>query len=109
MFIYNTKLLMIDTTWQELLYIIPICILGMFCWSVFIQGHWMIKTYLIERFAFLGLAFLLVNPNDIAFGGIVINLHLVNGFAIAAMGSIYLWQRARIKRNKVSQSAKASV
>ena len=109
MFIYNTKLLMIDTTWQELLYIVPVCTLGMFCWSVFIQGHWMTKTYLIERFAFLGLAFLLVNPNDLAIGGTVINLHLVNGFAIAAMGSLYLWQRARINRDKVSQAAKASV
>ena len=109
MFIYNTKLLMIGTSWQELLYIVPISILGMFCWSVFIQGHWITKTYLIERFAFLGLAFLLVNPSDISFGGIVINLHLVNGFAIAAMGSIYLWQRARINRNKVPHPAKASV
>ncbi len=109
MFIYNTKLLMIGTSWQELLYIVPICILGMFCWSVFIQGHWMTKTYLIERFAFLGLAFLLVNPSDLAIGGIVINLHLVNGFAIAAMGLIYLWQRARINRIKVSRPAKASV
>jgi TRAP-type uncharacterized transport system fused permease subunit len=100
---------MIDTTWQELLYIVPVCTLGMFCWSVFIQGHWMTKTYFIERFAFLGLAFLLVNPNDLAIGGTVINLHLVNGFAIAAMGSLYLWQRARINRDKVSQAAKASV
>ncbi|MEA3231232.1 MAG: TRAP transporter permease, partial [Thermodesulfobacteriota bacterium] len=109
MFIYNTKLLMIDTSWQELIYIVPMCILGMFCWSVFIQGHWKTKTYLIERFAFLGLAFLLVNPSDLSFGGIEINLHLVNGFAIAAMGSIYMWQRARVNRGKVPQPVQGGV
>jgi len=109
MFIYNTKLLMIDTSWQELLYIVPMCILGMFCWSVFIQGHWKIKTSIIERFAFLGLAFLLVNPSDLFLGGIKINQHLVNGFAIAAMGLIYLWQRARANRGKAPQAVQESV
>jgi len=103
MFIYK-KLLMIDTSWQELLYIVPMCILGMFCWSVFIQGYWKIKTSIIERFAFLGLAFLLVNPSDLFLGGIKINQHLVNGFAIAAMGLIYLWQRARANRGKAPRA-----
>ena len=41
MFIYNPKLLMMNTNWLELMYIIPISILGMFCWSAFIQGHWL--------------------------------------------------------------------
>lgn len=108
MFIYNTKLLMIDTSWQELLYIVPMCILGMFCWSVFIQGYWKIKTSIIERFAFLGLAFLLVNPSDLFLGGIKINQHLVNGFAIAAMGLIYLWQRARANRGKAPRAVQNS-
>jgi TRAP-type uncharacterized transport system fused permease subunit len=36
MFIYNTKLLMTGTTVGELLYIIPLSIIGMFCWSIFI-------------------------------------------------------------------------
>jgi TRAP transporter 4TM/12TM fusion protein len=95
MFIYNTKLLMINTNWVELMYIIPISILGMFCWSVFIQGYWIIKTYVWERFVFLGLAFLLVNPGHLSLGGVHINQHLVNGFAIATMVVIFLWQRAR--------------
>jgi TRAP transporter 4TM/12TM fusion protein len=98
MFIYNTKLLMIDTNWQELLYIVPISILGMFCWSVFIQGYWKTRTYLWERFLFLGLAFLLVNPSHISVGDLHLNQHLVNGFAIAALVVIYLWQRSRQQR-----------
>ena len=100
MFIYNTKLLMMGTTWLELLYIVPICILGMFCWSVFIQGHWKTKTYIWERFVFLGLAFLLVNPGHISVGGIHINQHLVNLSAIAILVLIYFWQKSRLQSDK---------
>ena len=102
MFIYNTKLLMMGTTWLELLYIVPICIIGMFCWSVFIQGHWKTKTYLWERFIFLGLAFLLVNPGDISIGGMHINQHLVNLSAITLLIVIYFWQKSRLQSSKVT-------
>lgn len=95
MFIYNTKLLMINTTFAELCYMIPVCIIGMFCWSVFIQGYWVIKTYFIERLVFLGLAFLLVNPRNLIVFGVEFNQHLINLFAIAVMVLIYLWQRSR--------------
>jgi len=99
MFIYNTKLLMIDTTVMEVLYLIPLCILGMFCWSVFIQGHWKVRTPLLERLLFLGLAFLLVNPNHLSIGEMMINKHLVNGLAIVLVVAIYFWQRMRANRN----------
>lgn len=95
MFIYNPKLLMIDTNWRELCYIIPICIIGMFCWSAFIQGHWVVKTYLWERFLFLILAFILVNPSNLSLGGFHINQHLANVVAISVLVALYLWQRAR--------------
>ncbi len=95
MFIYNTKLLMIDTTLLELFYMIPICIIGMFCWSVFIQGHWVIKTYFLERMTFLGLAFLLVNPRGLSIMGTEINQHIVNVAAILTMAAIYFWQKYR--------------
>jgi TRAP transporter 4TM/12TM fusion protein len=95
MFILNTKLLMYNTNWMELAYIIPVSIIGMFCWSVFIQGHWVVKTYILERLLFLGLAFLLVNPSHIMVWGIHINQHLANGLAVALLVLIYLWQRAR--------------
>jgi TRAP transporter 4TM/12TM fusion protein len=95
MFIYNTKLLMIDTTLAEFLYLVPLSVLGMFCWSVFIQGHWKVKTPIYERFLFLALAFLLVNPNHLSIGDMMINRHLVNGTAIASVIAIYFWQRMR--------------
>lgn len=101
MFIYNTKLLMMNTTVSELCYMIPICILGMFCWSIFIQGFWIVKTYLLERFAFLGLAFLLVNPSGILIAGTEINQHLINVLAIISMCVIYFWQKLRkAKKNQ---------
>lgn len=95
MFIYNTKLLMMGTNWIELCYILPVCILGMFCWSVFIQGHWIVKTYIWERFVFLGLAFLLVNPSHVSIGSFLVNQHAVNFIAVGTMILIYFWQRFR--------------
>ena len=95
MFIYNTKLLMIGTTFKELLYIIPVSLVGMFCWSVFIQGHWIIRTYWVERIIFLFLAFILVNPDHLYVMGVHINQHLSNLCAIITMVLIFLWQRRR--------------
>ena len=104
MFIYNTKLLMYNTSFGELCYMIPICIVGMFCWSVFIQGYWITKTYLLERLAFLGLAFLLVNPNGFTLAGIHLNPHLVNLGALATMVLIYFWQKARKAREDAAMA-----
>jgi len=95
MFIYNTKLLMYNTTWIELAYIIPISIIGMFCWSVFIQGHFIVKTYLIERLIFLLLAFVFVNPSGIDILGFHLSQHLSNLIAILVLAAIFLWQRSR--------------
>jgi TRAP-type uncharacterized transport system fused permease subunit len=95
MFIYNTKLLMINTNWRELLYIIPVCIIGMFSWSVFIQGHWVVKTYIIERLVLLGIAFLLVNPSNLKIGELIISQHQANGTAVIILAAIYFWQRSR--------------
>jgi TRAP-type uncharacterized transport system fused permease subunit len=77
------------------MYIVPVSIVGMFCWSVFIQGYWIMRTRIWERFLFLGLAFLLVNPSHISLGGMHFNQHLVNVFAIAVMAVIYWRQRYR--------------
>jgi TRAP-type uncharacterized transport system fused permease subunit len=85
------------TNWQELIYIIPVSILGMFCWSVFIQGHWIVRTYLWERIAFLGLAFLLVNPSGMIIAGVHISPHIAKGVAIAAMALFYFRHRSRKK------------
>jgi len=98
MFIYNPKLLMYNTNWMELSYIIPVSIIGMFSWSVFIQGHWVVKTYLWERFIYVGLAFLLVSPSGITIGGTHVNQHLLNGLAVVALVGLYLWQRSRKNR-----------
>jgi TRAP transporter 4TM/12TM fusion protein len=95
MFFYNPKLLMFNTNWQELSYIIPMCIVGMFCWSVFIQGFYIVRTYLPERFLFLIIAFILVNPSDLSIGTFHINIHIANLAALATLTAITVWQVAR--------------
>ncbi len=98
MFIYNTKLLMIDTSFTELAYLVPMCILGMFCWAVFIQGFWLVRTNILERLLYVGLAFLLVNPSGLYLADFHIPLHMSNGAGIAGMALLFLWQRARRKK-----------
>ena len=95
MFIYNPKLLMINTNAMELAYLLPMCILGMFCWSVFIQGHWLVKTYLWERFVYVILAFFLVNPSGVTLVGIHLPHYAVNFGSLAIMALLFLWHRKR--------------
>jgi TRAP transporter 4TM/12TM fusion protein len=95
MFIYNPKLLMINTNAMELAYILPMCILGMFCWSVFIQGYWLVKTYLWERFVYVILAFFLVNPTGVTLAGIHLPHYAVNFGSLAIMVLLFLWHRKR--------------
>ena len=109
MFVYNTKLLMFNTNWSELAYIIPVSIIGMFCWSVFIQGHWVVKTYIWERLIFLGLAFMLVSPSNLEFGILHIGKHQANGLAVFLLVVIYFWQRSRKTKTAAASMQGASV
>lgn len=95
MFIYNPKLLMINTNATELAYLLPMCILGMFCWSVFIQGYWLVKTFLWERFIYVILAFFLVNPTGVTLADIHLPHYAVNFGSLAIMVLLFLWQRKR--------------
>ena len=98
MFVYNPKLLGYGASWLEMAYIIPIAVVGMFCWSVFIQGHWLVKTNILERFLYLLVAFVLINPGDLVLGPLRINEHVANGMAVVALGLLFMWQRARSLR-----------
>jgi TRAP-type uncharacterized transport system fused permease subunit len=103
MFIYNPKLIMHNTNWLELLYIVPISVIGMYCWSVFIQGFFIVKTKIWERFLFLIIAFLLVNPSGISIGHIHISELIVNFIAIALLLGLFLCQRFRQNNNKAME------
>jgi hypothetical protein len=81
----------------------------MFCWSVFIQGHWVVKTYIWERLIFLGLAFVLVNPSNLTIAGLHINQHHANGMAVIILAAIYLWQRSRKTKTAVASAEAISV
>jgi TRAP transporter 4TM/12TM fusion protein len=108
MFIYNPKLLGYGATWLEMAYIIPIAIVGMFCWSVFIQGHWLVKTSIHERFLYPLVAFVLINPGDLTLGPVSINEHLANVMAATALLLLFLWQRARSKRQQATGALAAA-
>ncbi len=103
MFFYNPKLLMYNTNWMELAYLIPISIIGMISWSVFIQGHWIVKTYIWERLIFLGLAFLLVNPSDLNWGTLHVGNLQAKGLAIILLAALLFWHRVR--RGKMAASS----
>ncbi|MEF8822529.1 MAG: TRAP transporter permease [Desulfohalobiaceae bacterium] len=105
MFIYNTKLLMIDTNFAELAYLVPICIVGMFCWAVFIQGYWLVRTNILERLLYVGLAFLLVNPGSLYLAGFHVPIHLANGMGIAGLALLFVWQKVRQKKGNNILSA----
>jgi TRAP transporter 4TM/12TM fusion protein len=104
MFFYNPKLLMYNTNWMELSYIIPMCIVGMFCWSVFIQGFYLVRTYLLERFLFLVIAFILVNPSHLSIGTFYINIHAANVAALATLAVITVWQLGRSRKAAANPS-----
>ncbi len=108
MFVYNPKLLMYHTNWQELVILIPVCIIGMFCWSVFIQGHWIVKTRIWERFVFLALAFVLVNPSDLVVGPVTLSHFQANALAMIILVALFLWQRARRPQIVASQAPPAA-
>lgn len=102
MFIYNPKLLMMNTNALELSYILPMCILGMFCWSVFIQGYWLVKTFLWERFIYLILAFLLVNPSGVTLLEVHLPHYTVNFGSVACMALLFFWHRSRRQADSAS-------
>jgi TRAP transporter 4TM/12TM fusion protein len=104
MFIYNTKLLMIDTNFSELAYLVPICILGMFSWAVFIQGFWLVRTNILERLLYVGLAFLLVNPGSLYIANFHVPVHMANGAGIAGMALLFVWQKLRQRKHNNSLS-----
>jgi TRAP transporter 4TM/12TM fusion protein len=93
MFVYNTQLLMINTTVGELIAVCFSAVIGMYCFSSFIQGYFITRTKWYERIALLIIALFLIKP------GIVTDL-----LGLFGMGVIYLFQRARKKEEALRSS-----
>lgn len=63
MFIFNTKLLLINVTgFFDILHIFISALIGMFAFSAGTQGFVMTRTVLPERIVLLGIAFMLIQP-----------------------------------------------
>jgi len=80
---YEKELIFFHSVWMFLLA------------SFFIQGFFIVKTLIWERFLFLTIAFLLVSPSGLSIGTIHINQHITNIFAVLVMVGIYFLQRSR--------------
>jgi TRAP transporter 4TM/12TM fusion protein len=94
MYLYNTQLLMINTTAGELIWVCISAIIGMYCFSSFIQGYFFTRTRWYERISLLAFALLLIKP------GIYTDIVGLGGISL-----IYLIQRGRKKREAVSEKA----
>ncbi|RKY00274.1 MAG: C4-dicarboxylate ABC transporter permease, partial [Spirochaetes bacterium] len=61
-YLYNPQLLMINTSFLNLLMIIPVAIVGMFLFAAGIQGFLLVKTRLWERLSLFVIAIFLIKP-----------------------------------------------
>ena len=77
--------------------------------TYFIQGYWVTKTLWIERFIFIGLAFILVNPGSITLLGIHINPHASNCMALVTMAAIFFMQRVRKAKERETGALEGAV
>ncbi|TET46418.1 DUF3394 domain-containing protein, partial [Candidatus Aerophobetes bacterium] len=78
------------TVWEVLL-ISGMAILGMFALSVAQAGYFVVKASLIERLVMLAAAILLIRP------GLYTDV-----IGLSAFGLVYLWQRIKSERIKLS-------
>ena len=61
-YLYNSQLLMINTTFWELLGVVAAAVVGMFLFAAGIQGFMLVKTRLWERVSLFVIALLLIKP-----------------------------------------------
>ena len=92
-YVFSPQLLLINTTFQEVLFIIVMAILGMFALSVAQAGYFLVKANPIERLVMLTSAVLLIRP------GLYSDIIGLSSFAF-----VYFWQRFKLKRLKLKAS-----
>ncbi len=64
MFIFNTKLLLMDVSgWGEGVWIFASALVGMLAFAAATQGYMLIRAHWLERIALLAVAFMLITPN----------------------------------------------
>ncbi len=61
-FVYSPELMMIDTTWDQTLWIVFTSVLGMIAIGAAMIGYWMRKTHWVERIVALAAGIMLIYP-----------------------------------------------
>ncbi|MFS0882761.1 TRAP transporter permease [Metabacillus niabensis] len=99
-FVLSPELLMIDTTWYELVWVILTSVLGMIAIGAAIIGYWMRKMHWLERIVNIIAGLLLIYPERISdITGLII---FVAMFALQ-----FIWKRDNDQKNKPNMSVES--
>ncbi|MFD2212547.1 TRAP transporter permease [Metabacillus endolithicus] len=94
-FVLSPELLMIDTTWYELVWVLITAVSGMLAIGAGIIGYWMRKLHWIERIVALVTGLLLIYPEGIS--------DITGIIAFAALLALqFIWKRDKGNTLKVS-------
>ncbi|MGN7940648.1 TRAP transporter permease [Virgibacillus sp. 6R] len=99
-FVLSPELLMIDTTWYELVWVILTSVLGMIAIGAAIIGYWMRKMHWLERIVNIISGLLLIYPERISdITGLIL---FVAMFALQ-----YIWKRNNDQKNKPNMAVES--
>ncbi|PAD70373.1 C4-dicarboxylate ABC transporter [Bacillus sp. 7586-K] len=99
-FVLSPELLMIDTTWYELVWVILTSVLGMIAIGAAIIGYWMRKMHWLERIVNIIAGLLLIYPERISdITGLIL---FVAMFALQ-----FIWKRDNDQKNKPNMSVES--
>ncbi|MBD1381016.1 TRAP transporter permease [Metabacillus arenae] len=85
MFVLSPELLMINTTWTEVIWVVFTAFTGMIAISAGVIGFWMRKVFIVERIVAVVAGLLLIYPG-------AISDYIGLGFFVALLAIQYLWK-----------------
>lgn len=97
-FVLSPSLLMIDTTWLEVVWVVLTAMLGMIAIGAGVIGYWMRGMYWFERIIAVVVGFLLIYPERIS--------DITGLIAFAVLFTLqYVWKRDKDNKPKISAQA----
>jgi TRAP transporter 4TM/12TM fusion protein len=97
-FVLSPSLLMIDTTWLEVVWVVLTAMLGMIAIGAGVIGYWMRGMYWFERIIAVVVGFLLIYPERIS--------DITGLIAFAVLLTLqYVWKRDKDNKPKISAQA----
>jgi TRAP transporter 4TM/12TM fusion protein len=97
-FVLSPSLLMIDTTWLEVVWVVLTAMLGMIAIGAGVIGYWMRGMYWFERIIAVVVGFLLIYPERIS--------DITGLIAFAVLLTLqYVWKRDKDNKSEISAQA----